>query len=152
MNVFTEPDLKKAADSLNASAPEGERLAYVNPEEESMLLGAGGAGVPTNESGVPSYFAWLPFLGKTLLSAGIGAGVGKLLGGGGGGGGQPTYAQQMDYLMKTDPERARMMYERQTGGGEYAGISDVDLTRARMAQERELAPEMYEQRLAEMEE
>jgi len=151
MNVFTEPDLKKAADSLNASAPEGERLAYVNPEEESMLLGAGGAGVPVNESGVPSYFAFLPFLGKALLSAGVGAGVGKLLGGGGGGG-QPTYAQQMQYLMETDPERARMMYERATGGGEYAGISDVDLTRAQLENQPELARLMYQQKLAEMEE
>ena len=62
-------NLKKAADKLNAAAPPGERLAYINPAEARMLKAQGGAGVPTNESGVPSYFPWLAaaILGSAVI-------------------------------------------------------------------------------------
>ena len=53
-------NLKQAAKTLNAAAPPGERLAYINPDEARMLKAQGGAGVPTNESGVPSYWSWIP--------------------------------------------------------------------------------------------
>jgi hypothetical protein len=65
-------NLKQAAKKLNAAAPPGERLAYINPAEARMLKAQGGAGVPTNESGVPSYFPWLPFIGGSLLGGILG--------------------------------------------------------------------------------
>ena len=35
---------KQMAEALNKDAPEGERLAYINPQEEKMLRDAGGSG------------------------------------------------------------------------------------------------------------
>jgi hypothetical protein len=37
-------------------APEGERLAYVNPEEEGILKLLGGAGEPQPVTGIPSFY------------------------------------------------------------------------------------------------
>jgi len=34
----------------------GESLAYINEEEAKYLKYMGGAGIPVNSSGVPSYF------------------------------------------------------------------------------------------------
>ena len=45
---------KQMAEALNKDAPEGERLAYINPQEEKMLRDAGGSGELT-EAGIPSY-------------------------------------------------------------------------------------------------
>ena len=45
---------KQMAETLNKDAPEGERLAYINPQEEKMLRDAGGSGELT-EAGIPSY-------------------------------------------------------------------------------------------------
>ena len=53
MPANTDP-LSQAAALLNAHAPEGERLAFVNPQEEQMLIDAGGSGAPA-VGGVPSY-------------------------------------------------------------------------------------------------
>ena len=47
--------LKNAVGLLNAQAPEGEFLAYINPSEAKMLKDAGGAGLLTPQ-GIPSYF------------------------------------------------------------------------------------------------
>ena len=47
-------ELYRAADSLNEVAPPGERLAYVNPAEESLLKAVGGSGQESS-GGVPSY-------------------------------------------------------------------------------------------------
>lgn len=47
-------NLRKAADNLNKAAPPGERLAYVNPNEERLLKAVGGSGKPSS-GGVPSY-------------------------------------------------------------------------------------------------
>ena len=43
----------KAVNELQAKAPEGEFLAYINPDEASMLKRAGGSGEPVN--GIPSF-------------------------------------------------------------------------------------------------
>ena len=51
-----EDPLKQAATVLNMAAPEGEELAYINDDEAKLLKSKGGAGVPVNSSGVPSYF------------------------------------------------------------------------------------------------
>jgi hypothetical protein len=45
---------KQMAEVLNEDAPKGERLAYINSQEEKMLRDAGGSGELT-ESGIPSY-------------------------------------------------------------------------------------------------
>ena len=47
-------ELKNAADVLNRVAPPGERLAYVNPQEEKLLKAVGGSGKPA-AGDVPSY-------------------------------------------------------------------------------------------------
>ena len=48
--------LKKAKDVLESQALPGEFLAYINPQEAAMLKYMGGAGIPINSSGVPSFF------------------------------------------------------------------------------------------------
>ena len=48
--------LKQAKDVLESQALPGEFLAYINPEEAAMLKYMGGAGIPINSSGVPSFF------------------------------------------------------------------------------------------------
>jgi hypothetical protein len=43
-----------ATNFLNRMAPQGERLAYINPKEEKMLKDAGGSGIMTKQ-GIPSF-------------------------------------------------------------------------------------------------
>jgi len=49
-------NLKNAVGLLNAQAPKGEFLAYINPNEAKMLKDAGGSGLLTPQ-GIPSYFS-----------------------------------------------------------------------------------------------
>ena len=49
-------NLKNAVGLLNAQAPEGEFLAYINADEAKMLKDAGGAGLLTPQ-GIPTYFS-----------------------------------------------------------------------------------------------
>ena len=49
--------LKQAAKLLNQHAPDGESLAYINPEEARVLKARGGSGIMTL-AGVPSYGLW----------------------------------------------------------------------------------------------
>ena len=49
--------LKQAAKLLNKHAPDGESLAYINPEEAKVLRSRGGTGIQTL-AGVPSYWSW----------------------------------------------------------------------------------------------
>ena len=53
-------NLKNAVGLLNAQAPEGEFLAYINADEAKMLKDAGGAGLLTPQ-GIPSYKRDLDF-------------------------------------------------------------------------------------------
>ena len=46
--------LKQAAKLLNKHAPEGESLAYINPDEGRLLKAHGGSGIMTLQ-GVPTY-------------------------------------------------------------------------------------------------
>jgi hypothetical protein len=48
--------LKEARNLLEKYALPGESLAYINDEEAKYLKYMGGAGIPVNSSGVPSYF------------------------------------------------------------------------------------------------
>ena len=56
MSLLENKKLKKAAGLLNAQAPEGEFLAYINADEAKMLKDAGGAGLLTPQ-GIPTYFS-----------------------------------------------------------------------------------------------
>jgi hypothetical protein len=59
-----EDPLRQAAALLNSEAPEGEGLAYINSEEADVLKGLGGAGIPVNSSGIPSFFVLEYIVGK----------------------------------------------------------------------------------------
>ena len=48
--------LREARNLLEKYALPGESLAYINDEEAKFLKYMGGAGIPVNSSGVPSYF------------------------------------------------------------------------------------------------
>jgi hypothetical protein len=52
--IAHDNDLSEKAHDLNAAAPEGERLAYINPSEEELLKSIGGQGKPA-AGGIPSY-------------------------------------------------------------------------------------------------
>lgn len=51
-----QDNIRSAARTVNAMAPEGERLAFVNPQEEGILKLLGGAGEPEPVTGIPSYY------------------------------------------------------------------------------------------------
>ena len=63
--------LQQARDILEAEALPGESLAYINPQEAAMLKYMGGAGIPINSSGIPSYF--VKSIGKAISGAVKGA-------------------------------------------------------------------------------
>lgn len=48
-------DVRKLAKLLQAKAPEGEMLAYINPREAALLKAHGGSGKPDEETGIPSF-------------------------------------------------------------------------------------------------
>ena len=57
--------LKQAAKLLNKHSPDGESLAYINPEEAKLLRAHGGTGIQTLST-VPSYIDWGNLAGKIL--------------------------------------------------------------------------------------
>jgi len=63
--------LQQARNILEAEALPGESLAYINPQEAAMLKYMGGAGIPVNSSGIPSYF--VKSIGKAISGAVKGA-------------------------------------------------------------------------------
>ena len=93
MGLLSENKLKKYAEALNDAAPEGEFLAYINPEESKILKNAGGSGLPT-KSGIPSYRGDDAYGGGGSSSSSGGSSSG-----GGDGGGRESYG----------------------GGGQYSG-------------------------------
>ena len=48
-------DARKLAKLLQAKAPEGHMLAYINPREAALLKAHGGSGKPEPETGIPSF-------------------------------------------------------------------------------------------------
>lgn len=48
-------DVRKIAALLQAKAPKGHKLAYINDEEASLLKSRGGSGKPHADTGIPSY-------------------------------------------------------------------------------------------------
>jgi len=59
--------LQQARDILESQSLPGEFLAYINPQEAAMLKYMGGAGIPINSSGIPSYF--VKSIGKAISGA-----------------------------------------------------------------------------------
>ena len=58
--------IDRARDMLQNRAPNGEFLAYINPQEAAILRRMGGAGQDVNVRGVPSFF--LKSIGKAIKS------------------------------------------------------------------------------------
>jgi hypothetical protein len=48
-------DVRKIARLLQAKAPAGHKLAYINDEEAALLKSRGGSGKPHSDTGIPSY-------------------------------------------------------------------------------------------------
>ena len=48
-------DVRKLARLLQAKAPEGHMLAYINPREAALLKAHGGSGEPHEDTGIPSF-------------------------------------------------------------------------------------------------
>lgn len=48
-------DVRRIAALLQAKAPKGEMLAYINPQEAALLKAYGGSGKPHADTGIPSY-------------------------------------------------------------------------------------------------
>ena len=48
-------DVRKIARLLQAKAPPGHFLAYINPQEADLLKARGGKGTPHEDTGIPSY-------------------------------------------------------------------------------------------------
>jgi hypothetical protein len=48
-------DVRKLAKLLQAKAPEGHMLAYINPQEAALLKSHGGSGKPHEDTGIPSF-------------------------------------------------------------------------------------------------
>ena len=56
---------RKLAKLLQAKAPEGHMLAYINPREAALLKAHGGSGKPEPETGIPSFEETLPQYERT---------------------------------------------------------------------------------------
>lgn len=113
-------EIRSAARMVNAMAPEGERLAYVNPEEEGILKLLGGAGKPQPVTGIPSYFRASQFGGGSkgttatggLSNKAAAARAAQAMSRGGGGG---SNNKQGDQSILRDLEDAMAKREKETG-------------------------------------
>ena len=64
-------NIDRARDMLQSRAPNGEFLAYINPQEAGILKLMGGAGRDVNVRGVPSFFIDKIFKGAGKLVKGV---------------------------------------------------------------------------------
>jgi hypothetical protein len=69
-------NVDRAREMLQRRAPDGEFLAYINPEEAGILRALGGAGQDINRTGVPSFFN--PFKAAKKLVKGVTSAVKKV--------------------------------------------------------------------------
>ncbi len=100
-------NLKNAVGLLNAQAPEGEFLAYINPDEAKMLKDAGGSGLLTPQ-GIPSFrgdAAYRSGSEQSKTSAGGQGNVGSQadFGGGGGNNNNDNRREQYSVARTTTP-------------------------------------------------
>ena len=132
-------EIRSAARTVNSLAPEGERLAYINPQEEGILKLLGGSGEPEPVTGIPSFAigAGGSVYGKKVPSSrpATNSGYQGSIGGGGGGnrGNVTTTApRSTGATMATSPE---------TGGRQtyYATdpVSAMQVAKAREAASRQ---------------
>ena len=127
-------NLKQVVGLLNAQAPEGEFLAYINEDEAQMLKDAGGSGLLT-EQGIPSYRGVGGYRGGSGGSGGVGGREAPASGGGnrsGGGGAdkdnnREQYSVQRTLTPKTKPVDKQKVREgsqqapyEMVGGQKYA--------------------------------
>ena len=77
-------NIRTAARTVNSMAPEGERLAYINPQEEGILRLLGGSGEPEPITGIPSFAP--PGRGSNTRHSGFTGSYSRSPSGGGGGG------------------------------------------------------------------
>ena len=107
-------EIRTAAQTVNAMAPQGERLAYINPEEEGILRLLGGSGQPEPVTGIPSYAP--PGRGSTGRNPGFSGSYRS--GGGGGNKSKPASKpapKQGDQSILRDLEDAISKREKETG-------------------------------------
>jgi hypothetical protein len=64
-------DVRKIARLLQAKAPEGHMLAYITPEEASVLKQRGGSGKPHADTGIPSFEEEFEIEGPPISAAEI---------------------------------------------------------------------------------
>jgi hypothetical protein len=64
-------NVDRAREMLQRRAPDGEFLAYINPEEAGILKALGGAGQDINATGVPSFFIKKIFKGVSKAVKGV---------------------------------------------------------------------------------
>jgi len=109
-------EIRSAARTVNAMAPEGERLAFINPEEEGILKLLGGAGIPEPVTGIPSYLPISGYKGPRQSSGFTGSYKPSRPSGGGGGGNKSKPApKQGDQSILRDLEDAMAKREKETG-------------------------------------
>ena len=109
-------EIRSAARTVNAMAPEGERLAFINPEEEGILKLLGGAGIPEPVTGIPSYLPISGYKGPRQSSGFTGSYKPSRSSGGGGGGNKSKPApKQGDQSILRDLEDAMAKREKETG-------------------------------------
>jgi hypothetical protein len=72
-------NVDKAREMLQKRAPDGEFLAYINPEEAGILKALGGAGQDINRTGVPSFFVKKIFKGVSKAVSGAVKGVANVV-------------------------------------------------------------------------
>ena len=107
-------NIRTAARTVNSLAPEGERLAYINPQEEGILRLLGGSGEPEPITGIPSFAP--PGRGSTGRNPGFSgsysrspsrspsrnSGYQGSIGGGGGGNNRNNQAERDQILRDID--------------------------------------------------
>lgn len=97
-------NLRNAARTVNSLAPEGERLAYINPQEEGILRLLGGSGEPEPVTGIPSFAGFRGFTGYKDSSKAVN---------------QPTAVKA------NQPSKASMMVSPETGGRQTYYATDA---------------------------
>lgn len=104
-------ELRGAAQTVNAMAPEGESLAYINPQEAGILKLLGGSGEPQPVTGIPSFAP--PGRGNTTRNKDFTGSYSRPKPSGGGGGGGNKNKVNTDMLR--DLEDAMAAKEKETG-------------------------------------
>lgn len=132
-------NIRTAARTVNAMAPEGERLAFVNPQEEGILKLLGGAGEPEPVTGIPSYY-----LGESsdfkdrrpTINSGFQGSIG-----GGGGGNRGNVANSV--YKASQPSTGSLVVSPELGGRQSYYATDADSAEA-VGKAREVAQRLKE--------